>query len=62
LRRKAILSASLILEKNRWQKKQHARGKETCKRRSMQGEKEGKPNQDRVRVFDKYCNGYKPIK
>jgi hypothetical protein len=36
--------------------KQHARGKATC------GEEAGKPNHDRVRVFDKDCNGYKPVK
>jgi hypothetical protein len=30
-----------------------SRGKETCKRRNMQGEKAGKPNHDRVRVLIK---------
>jgi 3-methyladenine DNA glycosylase Tag len=50
----------------------HAIGgkKETCEKRrksSMQEEKKhdvqaGKPNRDRVRVFEKYCNDYKPIK
>jgi hypothetical protein len=43
-------------------------GKITCrKKNSMQKEKQhgtqaDKPNRDRVRVFDKYCNGYKHIK
>jgi len=26
------------------------------------GEKETKPNHDKVRVFDKYHNGYNPVK
>jgi hypothetical protein len=26
------------------------------------GTQVGKPNHDKVRVFDKDCNGYKPIK
>jgi hypothetical protein len=34
---------------------QHARLKSTCKEAN-------KPNHIRVRVFEKYCNGYKPIK
>jgi hypothetical protein len=67
-RRKAILGAILFLEKNRWQEKPHARGKATCRRKSnmkeekKHGEKEGNPSHDRVRVFDKDCNGYKPVK
>jgi hypothetical protein len=73
LRRKAILGASLFLEKNRCEEKQlargkqHARGKASCKRKiNMQeekqhGEKARKRNHDRVRVFDKGCNDYKPI-
>jgi hypothetical protein len=45
-------------------RKQHA---EKRRKSSMQEEKqrsvqEDKPNHDRVRVFEKYCNGYKPIK
>jgi hypothetical protein len=44
--------------------------KETCKKimkNNMQEEtprddKEGNPNHVRVRVFDKDCNGYKPVK
>jgi hypothetical protein len=31
-----------------------------CKRKSNMATQEGKPNHDRVRVFDKYCNNYKP--
>jgi hypothetical protein len=44
-------------------RKQHAKkeGKATCKEKPR-GEEEGKPNHDRVRVFDKDCNGYKPVK
>jgi hypothetical protein len=36
--------------------KSNMQGEKQC------GEKEGKPNHDRVRVFDKDCNVYKPIK
>jgi hypothetical protein len=66
LRRKVILGAGLFLEKNGGRKetckrkssmqeeKQHARG-EAC------GEKAGKPNHDRVRVFEKGCNDYKLV-
>jgi hypothetical protein len=44
--------------------------KEACRKRrksSMQeekkrGEEADKPNHNRVRVFDKDCNGYKPVK
>jgi hypothetical protein len=51
------------LEKNNWQEKNmQKRGKATCKRKSNMCEKAGKPNHDRVRVFDKDCNGYKPVK
>jgi hypothetical protein len=53
----------LILEKNNWQessmqkmrKSNMQEGKATC-------EEAGKPNHIRVRVFDKYCNGYKLVK
>jgi len=38
LRRKVILSASLILEKNNWHEKLHGRGKATCKRKSSMHE------------------------
>jgi hypothetical protein len=43
-------------------RKKHAEkeGKATCKRKSNV-EEEDKPNH-RVRVFDKDCNGYKPVK
>jgi hypothetical protein len=43
-------------------------GKPTCKRmNNMQEEKQRDekaytPNHDRFKVFDKYCNIYKPIK
>jgi hypothetical protein len=37
-------------------------GKATCKRISMKCKKEGKPNHERVMVFDNDCNGYKPVK
>jgi hypothetical protein len=48
-------------------RKQHARGKATWKRKNnmqeekQRGEKVGNPNHDRVRVFDKDCNGYKLV-
>jgi len=43
--------------------------KETCRKRRKNSMKKGKkhgmhadrPNLDRVRGFDKYCNDYKPI-
>jgi hypothetical protein len=41
----------LILEKKRWQEKQHVQGKETCKRRNMQGTHAGNPNHYRFRVL-----------
>jgi hypothetical protein len=44
--------------------------KETCKKRrknniykeNQRGAQEDMPNHDRVRVFEKHCNNYKPIK
>jgi hypothetical protein len=83
LRRKAILSAGLFLEKRSilgktsfWKGRPNfgvrsIDGKKSAcrkrRKRSMQDEKQcgtqvGKPNHDKVRVFDKDCNGYKPIK
>jgi len=56
LRRKSILSAGLIL------KKEQLAENVAFKRRNMQGRRQEKPNHDRVRVFDKYCNGDKLVK
>jgi hypothetical protein len=45
-------------------RKQHAEkeGKASMQEEKQCGVQEDKPNHDRVRVFDKDCNGYKPIK
>jgi ribosomal protein S9 len=55
----------LILEHaQQMERKQHAKkeGKTTCKRKSNVARRKDKPNHDRVRVFDKDCNDYKPVK
>jgi hypothetical protein len=75
LRRKSILGVGLILEKDMfWGKicfwKERANfgvraiggKKETCGKRRKNDAHADKPNHDRVRFFEKYCNGYKPIK
>jgi hypothetical protein len=38
------------------------RWKSSTQKKTQHGKKEEKPNRNRVRVFDKDCNGYKPEK
>jgi hypothetical protein len=43
-------------------RKKHAKKKKNnMQEEKPHGEEVGKPNHDRVGVFDKDCNGYKPV-